>query len=108
MGYVVSHILSAMYTRFIKLHRKEGRNSHVTQDHIGVCHMKTNMNKKASEHMNFRAYTRHTTISTDKNVVSGSSHDQLDFSFPCSGAQTGAWTYVEREYPIYLEFLQVT
>ncbi len=43
-----------MCTRFIKLRRQEGRNSHVTQDHIGVCHMKTNMNKKAREHMNFR------------------------------------------------------
>jgi len=31
----------------------EGRNSHVSQDHIGTCHMQTNMNKKASEHMNY-------------------------------------------------------
>jgi hypothetical protein len=35
------------------LRRKEGRNSHVRQDHIGVCHMQTNMNKKESEHMNY-------------------------------------------------------
>ena len=81
MGYVVSHILSAMYTRFIKLHRKEGRNSHVTQDHIGVCHIQTNMNKKASEHMNFRAHTRNAAISTDKSAFSGSSHNQRDCSF---------------------------
>jgi hypothetical protein len=55
---------------------KEGRNSHVTQDHIGVCHMKTNMNKKASEHMNFRAHTRNTSISTDKSTLSVQQHLQ--------------------------------
>ena len=57
-----------MCTRFIKLRRQEGRHSHVTQDHVGVCHMKTNMNKKAREHMNFRAHTRNAAISTDKNA----------------------------------------
>jgi hypothetical protein len=53
----------------------------VTQDHIGVYHMKTNMTKKASEHVYFRAHTKNTAISTDKSVVSGSSHDQCDCSF---------------------------
>jgi len=27
------------------------------QNHIGVCHMKTNMNKKVSEDINFRPHT---------------------------------------------------
>jgi hypothetical protein len=48
---------------------------------VYVDHMKTNMNKKAREHMNFRAHTRNTAISTDKNVLSDSSHDQIDYSF---------------------------
>ena len=47
---------------------KEDLNSHVMEDHIGVCHMKTNMNKKASEHMNFREHTRNIWISTDKSA----------------------------------------
>jgi hypothetical protein len=51
-GHSRHHLASGMCTRFIELRRKEGRNSHVTQDHIGVCHIQTNMNKKASEHMN--------------------------------------------------------
>ncbi len=76
------HLASGMCTRFIKLCRQEGRNSHVTQDHIGVCHMKTNMNKKAREHMNFRTHTRNAAKSTDKSAFSVSSHDQRDCSFP--------------------------
>jgi hypothetical protein len=43
--------------------------------------MKTNMNKKAREHMNFRAHTRNAAISTDKSAFSVSSHDQCDCSF---------------------------
>jgi hypothetical protein len=79
-GHSRHHLASGMYTRFIKLRRQEGRNSHVTQDHIGVCHVKANMNKKAREHMNFRAHTRNAVISTGKSV-SVSSHDQRDCSF---------------------------
>ncbi len=75
------HLSWTMWTNFIKLSRKEGRNSHVTQDHIGVCHIKTKMNKKASEHMNFRTHTRNTSIPTDKSAFSGSTHDQCDYSF---------------------------
>ena len=81
LGHSRHHLASGMYTRFIKLRRKEGRNSNVTQDQIGVCHMQTNMNKKASEHMNFRAHTRNAAISTDKSAFPGSSHDQCDYSF---------------------------
>jgi len=65
LGHSRHHLGSGMHARFMKLCRKEGRNSYVTQDHIGVCHMPTNMNKKASEHMNFRAHTRNEVISTD-------------------------------------------
>jgi hypothetical protein len=60
-----------MCTRFIKLRRQEGRNSHVTEDHIGVCYMKKNVNKKASEHMNFHDHTRNVVISTDKSSFRG-------------------------------------
>jgi hypothetical protein len=80
-GHSRHHLASGMCTRFIKFRRKEGRNSHVTEDHIGVCHMKTNMKKKAREHINFRAHTRSAAISTDKRAVSGSSHDHRDCSF---------------------------
>jgi hypothetical protein len=75
-------ILLQVYVHsFHQVASKEGRNSHVTQDHIGVCHMQTNMNKKASEHMDFRAHRRNVAISTDKSAFSASSHDQCDYSF---------------------------
>jgi hypothetical protein len=38
-GHSRHYLPSRMYTRFIKF-------SHVTQDHIGACHMQTNMKKK--------------------------------------------------------------
>jgi hypothetical protein len=54
-----------------------------------VCHMKTNMYKKASEHMSFRAHTRNVPISTDKRAFLGSSHDQCDCSFTYSTSHHG-------------------
>ena len=41
-----------------------------------LCHLQTNMSKKASEHINFRAHTRNVAISMDKNAFSGSLEDQ--------------------------------
>ncbi len=57
------------------LHENEGRKSLVFQDRIGVCHMQTNMHKKASEHRNLCAHTRNEAISTGNIVFVGSSHD---------------------------------
>jgi hypothetical protein len=51
--------------------------------------MKTNMDKKASEHVNFRVHTRNSAISTDKIAFSGSSHDQRDCSFVQSATHSG-------------------
>jgi hypothetical protein len=47
------------------------------------------MNKKTSEHMNFRAHTRNSAISTDKIAFSVSSHDQCDSSFAQYATHSG-------------------
>ena len=48
-GHSRPHLATATAAGMCTLHEKEGRNSLVFQDRIGVCHMQTNMHKKASE-----------------------------------------------------------
>jgi hypothetical protein len=50
--HLVTAAAAGMYTRFMK------RNSLVFQDHIGVCHMQTNMHKKASDHRNLCSHEK--------------------------------------------------
>jgi hypothetical protein len=58
-------LLGRVYDALPRVHR-EGRNSLVDQDLIGVCHMHTYVYKKIPRHMKFRAHTRNTSNSSDK------------------------------------------
>ncbi len=53
---------------------KEGRNSLVTQDHIGVCHIQTNVNKKASEQW--------TSVFTQVGDIDGQNRSRTRFVVP--------------------------
>ena len=59
-GHSRPHLATVAAAGMCTLHEKEGRKSLVFQDRIGVCHMQTNMHKKASEHRNLCAHTQNT------------------------------------------------
>ena len=55
---------------------REGHNSLVDQDLIGVCHIHTYVHRKIHRHINSRAHTRNTVNSPDKIAFSDSFRHQ--------------------------------